>query len=312
MSRWQRYWFADGGRHGLAVVRIAVALALLLSLARLATHPHLVAPSGLYRPVGIWMLGGGAPPPAALVDLLWVLAWAGTAGMLLGIATRVTTVIGFVAGVAIASLSFSSSVTWSHQYNVVFLAQLALLGARSGDALSLDALIRRLRGLPRVELARSYQWSLRLVQLAVGLMFVGAVFHKLVHSDFTLRWAFSDNLRHHLLVKYDLAGLARPPLVDWLVDDVWRYRTAAVLNLVAQLAPLLAIVFVRRPVVRAAAGACFVIEVIGLGLVVDLWNLHWLPLAAVFVDWDRLIAWTARRLGRPPPPPPPPPLVGWR
>ena len=31
---------------------------------------------------------------------------------------------------------------------MVFLAQLAFLGARGGDALSLDALIRRRRGLP--------------------------------------------------------------------------------------------------------------------------------------------------------------------
>jgi hypothetical protein len=38
-----------------------------------------------------------------------------------------------------------------------------------------------------------------------------------------------------------------------------------------------------------------VIETIGLGLVVDLWNLHWLPLYAVFVDWDALIAWIRRR-----------------
>lgn len=311
VSRWTRYWFDDGGRHALAIVRVAVATAVLACLLRLVHDPTLVAPQGLYRPVGIWMLLGHTPPPPALIAALMVIAWVATIAMLLGLVTRAATAVSFVAGVALAAVSHSHQAHWSHVYNVVFLAQLALLGGRAGDALSLDALIRRWRGLPALDLPRAYQWSLRLVQLAVALMFVGAVFHKLAHAHFTLRWALSDNLRHHLLVKYDLAGLERPALVDWLLADVWRYRTAAVLNMITQLAPLFAVIFVRRPLVRLVCGLAFVVEVLGLGLVVDLWNLHWLPLAAVFVDWDRLIAWVNRaRHGRPPHVPPT--LVGWR
>ena len=34
MGRWQRYWFDDGGRHALAIVRICVALSVLASLVR--------------------------------------------------------------------------------------------------------------------------------------------------------------------------------------------------------------------------------------------------------------------------------------
>jgi hypothetical protein len=143
------------------------------------------------------------------------------------------------------------------------------------------------------------------VQLAVALMFVGAVFHKLAHGHFTLRWALSDNLRHHLMVKYDLAGLDRPALVDWILADVWRYRTAACLNLITQLTPLVAVIFASRPLLRLVGGLAFVGEILGLGLVVDLWNLHWLPLAAVFVDWDRIIE-------RFRPSPVPKTLVDWR
>jgi hypothetical protein len=257
------------------------------------------------------MLLGHTPPPGAVVAILWVLAWAGTFAMLVGVASRAAVAVSFGASVALASLSFSGSDHWSHQYNVVFLAQLALLGGRCGDTLSADAWIRGLRGLPPIDLPRAYQWSLRLVQLAVALMFVGAFFHKWAHGQFTLRWALSDNLRHHLLVKYDLAGLERPALVEWIIDDVWRYRAAAVLNLISQLAPLAAIVFARRPLVRAVCGMFFVVEVIALGLVVSLWNLHWLPLAAVFVDWDRLIAFAGRLIGRAARPPPVTP-AGWR
>lgn len=250
------------------------------------------------------MIFGHLVPPPPVVTALWILAIGASALMFVGLFSRISTAISLVAALALASASFSSSATWSHQYNVVFLAQLAFLGARGGDALSVDALIRRWRGLSPIDVPRGYQWSIRLVLLAVALMFAGAAFHKILHGHFTLRWALSDNLRHQLLVRYDLAGLPRPWVADWIIDDVSRYRTAAVLNLISQASPILACVFVRRPMIRALCGGFFVLETIALGLVVNLWNWHWLPLVAVFIDWDRLAS-----LVRPSLPPPAP--DGW-
>lgn len=288
--RWARYWFDDGGRFALACVRIGVAVAVLLTLRNIAELPEpLAAPAGVYRPVGIWMLLGSAPPPPSFVEALWAVAWVATFAMLVGLSSRIAVIASFVTSVALASLIFSAkSVSWSHQHNVVFVAQLALVGGRVGDALSLDAVIRRLRGLPPLDVPRGYQWSLRLCQLAVALMFVSAAFFKLAQGQFTLRWALSDNLRHHLLVRFDLADQPRPPVADWLLQSVWRWRVAALLNIVSQLAPLFAVLFVRRPWIRALAGLFFAIEVLALGLVVDLWDLRWLPLVAVFIDWDAL------------------------
>jgi hypothetical protein len=324
VTRWQRYWFGDGGRTSAAMVRIAIATSVLMTLQRLATLStvHIPGPAELYRPVGIWMLFGHLVPPPGVVTALWVVALSATVLMLVGLWSRAATAASLVAALALTSASFASSPSWSHQYNVVFLAQLAFLGARGGDTLSLDALIRRWRGLPPLDVPRGYQWSLRLVQLAVALMFAGAAFHKILHGHFTLRWALSDNLRHQLLVRYDLAGLPRPAFADWIIDDVWRFRAAAVLNLISQAAPILACVFVRRPLVRALAGGFFALEIIALGLVVGLWNPHWLPLVAAFIDWERvapvtriLAALVPRRfaalvsenIGAPPPPVPP----GW-
>lgn len=297
MKRWRRYWFAEGGRGAAAVVRIALATAVLLTLHQLATRStvHIPAPAEVYRPVGIWMIFGYLVPPAPVVVALWVVAIGATLMMLVGLYARASTAVSFVAALALASASFSGSASWSHQYNVVFLAQLAFLGARGGDVWSIDALVRRRRGLRLLDVPRGYQWSLRLVQLAVALMFAGAAFHKIAHGHFTLRWALSDNLRNQLLVTFDLAGRPRPAIADWIIDDVWRYRTAATLNLLSQSAPMLACIFVRRPLIRAMAGGFFVLETVALGLVVGLWNQHWLPLVAVFIDWDRLYAALARR-----------------
>jgi hypothetical protein len=298
VGRWDRYWFAPGGRTTVAVLRIAIAISVLMSLWRLWHLPPFVAPEGVYRPVGVWMLLGRTPPPDVLVGALWVLAWAGTVAMLVGFCSRAATAVSFAASVSLAALSFSGNLHWSHQYNVTFLAQLALLGARCGDTLSVDALVRRLRGRPARDVPRGYQWSVRLVLLAVSMMFVGAAFHKIATGQFTLRWALSDNLRNQLLIRYDMVGIPRPAIVDWLLEDVWRYRTAALLNLVSQLAPLFAVVFVRRPLVRALGGVMYVIEVLALGFVMSLWNWPWLLLAVVYVDWDWLVGRVTRIVRR--------------
>src|SRR5690606_32311964 len=66
VNRWQRYWFSDGGRTSLAIVRIAVAASVLLTLVRLDdvfSAGDLPTSSALYRPVGIWMALGDRPPP---------------------------------------------------------------------------------------------------------------------------------------------------------------------------------------------------------------------------------------------------------
>jgi hypothetical protein len=294
---WNRYWHAPGGRYSAAVLRVAIATSVLMSLWRLWHLDRLAADAAIYRAVGIWRLLGASPPPEALVSALWVAAWAGTFAMLVGLRTRTATAVSALASIALAALSFSGRAHWSHQYNVTLLAQLAFLGARGGDALSVDAALRRLRRLPALDLPGAYQWSVRLVLLAVSLMFVGAALHKLGASSMRLDWALSDNLRHQLLVRYDLTGIERPPIVEWLLAESWRYRGAALANLATQLAPALAVALVHRPLVRAAAGAAFVLEVLGLGVVMLLWNWPWLPLAAVYIDWDALRAWIRRRAG---------------
>lgn len=302
MNRWNRYWFAEGGRYSVAVLRIALALTVWFSLAKLRGSWPPNAPGGsgvgLYHPIGLWMLLGDDPPSVATIDLLWSVARVSTLAMLLGAFTRTATVVSFLSSVALASLYYSGNGSWSHQYNVVFIAQLAYFGARGGDTLSLDAAARRLRGLPALDVAGGYQWSVRLVQLAVALMFASGMFHKVVHYYPSLDWVLSDNLRHHLLVRFDLIGNDRTAVADWLLQDVWRYRTAAALNLIAQTCPLVACFLMKRPVLRALGGVMFAVETIALVLVMDLWNLHWLPLAAVFVDWDALIAWGRALVGR--------------
>jgi hypothetical protein len=295
-QRWCGYWVAPGGRISAAALRIATAVALLWMLVRLAEpgsppefHHH-----------GIWMLYPGRPSAAALTAITWT-AWLSTIALLFGVATRATHAVSAIATMAIAAYAVSGEVTWSHGDVPPVLASLALLGARSGDALSFDAWWRARRG-GRSATAASYQGSVRLVQLAVAAVFVLAACEKLLAGGWSLGWALSDSLRHHLLAWYDASGTPRTPVANWLLGGAaWRYELGACLSLLCQLSPVLAVIFVRRPWIRALAGALWCSEVLGLGLVMNLWNLHWLPLGAAFIDWDALaVRLGARREAAPP------------
>ncbi|HTR50884.1 MAG TPA: hypothetical protein VMJ10_09270 [Kofleriaceae bacterium] len=283
---WQRYWFAPGGRIAAAAIRIAVATSLLWMLWRIGSDTSL--PSQLYYKQGIWMLYPGRPSAAVLAALTDV-AWVATAAMLLGLCTRASHAVSLVATMAIAAYGVSDSPTWSHTDVPPILASFALLGARSGDALSLDAWWRKRRGV-ELPIGAGYQRSVRLVQLAVAAVFALAAYEKLKSGGFGLGWALSDNLRNQLLTRFDWIGAERTAVASWLLAAPWHYELAACASMISQSAPILAVFFVRRPWLRAVVGTLWCAEVVGLGHVMNLWNLHWLPLAAAFVDWDALAA----------------------
>ena len=292
-QRWCSYWLAPGGRISAAVLRIAVAVSLLWMLARIADHP----PPAAFHHHGIWMLYPGRPSAAVVTAITWT-AWLSTIALLLGVATRATHAASAIATLAIAAYAVSGEVTWSHGDVPPVLASLALLGARSGDALSIDAWWRARAPRGRRTAAAGYQHSVRLVQLVVAAVFVLAAYEKLRAGGLWLGWALSDSLRHHLLAWYDGSGSPRTPVANWLLSGgAWRYELGAFVNLVSQLSAVLAVIFVRRPWIRAIAGALWCSEVTGLGLVMNLWNGHWLPLGAAFIDWDAVAARLGARLG---------------
>jgi hypothetical protein len=295
--RWRDYWSAPGGRISAGMLRIAIALSLLLMLRRIvdAGTPSL----NLYFKHGLWLLYPGRPS-AAVLAAVTAIAWGSGIAMLVGAFSRGAAVVSAIATMALAAYAASGKPTWSHTDVPPVLASLAFLGARGGDAVSLDAWYRAWRGRRRT--AGAYQASIRLVQLTAAAVFVLAGFEKLRAGGPTLAWALSDNLRNQLTTWFDSFGTPMTPVASWLVVEAWRYKLAACLNLVSQLCPVLAVIFVRRPWIRAVAGGMWCLEVIALGMVMGLWNLWWLPLAAVFVDWDALAAWFGARPREEPPP----------
>ncbi|MEE9131738.1 MAG: DCC1-like thiol-disulfide oxidoreductase family protein [Phycisphaerales bacterium] len=301
---WTRYWFTSGGLISVAMVRIAIALAVLLSWRRAVPQDYgrylESKPANLYSPDGVLKFFGDVlPSPVFFEAWKWV-ALVSTVFMLIGLFSRISTFVSLVSNLILVSLLSSFTPGWSHGYNVVFLAQIAFLFARSGDALSADAIMDAFRSKQRFSLdgktQRSYSGAVLLAQWAVVLMFANAAFWKLQIDGYQFGWVFSDNLRHQLAVRYYGMGETPPAFVEWLMADQWRYKGFALGNIMSQLLPLGACIFVRRPILRFVFGSFFVVETLGLGIVMGLWDTHWLPLAAIFIDWDRCIPWTGSKL----------------
>lgn len=287
VERWRSYWTAPGGRLSCAFVRIAIACSLACTIVRMRIHA-IDARSTIYYAHGIWHAYPGRPPDA-LLAALGAIAVVATFALAVGAWSRLAHAFSLVAVLAIATHEASSQVAWSHQNVPPLLASLAFLGARGGDALSIDAWRRRRRGLPRLDLAGAYQGSVRLVQLTIASIFFFAAICKLASGGPTLGWALSDNLRHQLLLRFDWFGRTRTHAASWLLVRSWRYEACALANLVAQLVPMIAVVAIDRPRVRLVCGLVWIGELVGLGVVMAYWDLHWLPLAAAFVDWDWLL-----------------------
>ncbi|HEU4734401.1 MAG TPA: hypothetical protein VFT22_41205 [Kofleriaceae bacterium] len=286
-ARWCSYWLAPGGQYSAAALRIAIAVSLLWLL----SHDYPIADqpaSASYYRIGIWQLYPGRPGPE-LLSVIEVIAWLSTAALLVGAWTRTAHAISLISVLALATYGVSDTPTWSHADAPPLLASFAFLGARGGDVLAVDAWWRRWRGRAQPAPA-AYQASVRLVQIAVAAVFLIAGYCKL-RAGGGLAWALSDNLRNQLLVRFDWLQLPRTPVAQWLLGAPWRYELCAMLNLISQTSQLAAVFLVRRPVWRALIGALYCAEVIGLAVVMDLWNLNWLALAAAYIDWDALVAW---------------------
>jgi hypothetical protein len=145
-----------------------------------------------------------------------------------------------------------------------------------------------------------YRWPVLLAQWAVAFMFFNAAYWKLASDDFHAGWALSDNLRHQLAMQhYCTLGRDPPWLPAWIMANEYRYKAAALGNLMSQSMPILACLFIGHPLLRAFFGSFFFLEVLAIGAIMFMGLWDWspfLPLYAVFIDWDRLILWLRSRL----------------
>ncbi len=247
-----------------------------------------------YQPIGLLCLFGARVPPAALFDACYAVLCVSSWLVLVGLFSRISLLASVVCLELLFGLQYSFLPHWCHPPLGILLPALAMLVGPRSTALSLDALLDRWRGLDprRLEEARLLaRGPVLLAQLSLALIFASAGLCKAyLTSREPFAWVFSDNLRNLILIQHDKLGRPLPWLLQYAVAHSWVCRALALGNLLAQFAPLGACFCVRRPLLRALFGGVFLLEMLGLDIVMGICNPLWYPLLAFFIDWDRLFA----------------------
>lgn len=305
LKKWQNYWFLKKGFLSIGICRIAVFLSILLTHLDITpfNYQNLLdsQPLDLYQPVGVLKFFGNTPPSASFLESCESVAFVSTWFAIIGLLSRVSMPVSVISNLILVSVMYSWTAGWPHGRNVVFLAGLAFMFAPAGDSLSLDAMLKAWFNqkpfrLAKLKSKQSYQWSIFLAQFAVAFMYANACYWKLTRDNFQFGWVFSDNLRNALAVGWYRSKGNPPAHVAWIMSHEWAWKSLALGNIIAQGTIILACFLVKRPLWRFIFGSLFFFETLGLGIVVGLWNPEWLPLTALFVDWDRFFSWIGRQL----------------
>jgi hypothetical protein len=279
-ARVEGWLFAPGDARRLAALRIGLCGVLAL---RLAFGPYLDLahqPAALFRPISFMKLLPSMPPPAFVLPVQVV---AVTAAVLatLGLLTRVSLPVAWLAALPLIAMTSSLGKT-VHNDVLLLLSLLPLVPSAAGAAWSLDAR-RRGGGVPTA--SWRFGWPVRSAMLVVAGAYFFSGFAKLLHAG--PAWVTSGNLRWVLYASSDAQGHANQVAL-FVADRPWLAHLLAAGSLATELCfPLV----LWRPRLR------WVLVPAVLALHAGIWaamRLNYWPMAAtvliVLVDWPALVA----------------------
>jgi hypothetical protein len=274
--RAEAWLLAPGDPRRLAAVRIGLCALLA---ARLARGPYLELagqPAALFRPISFLRLLERMPS-AEVVAVLQALALAAAVLAMVGLLTRVTLPLAWLAALPLVAMT-SSLGKVVHNDVLLLLCLVPLLPSPAGAAWSLDA---RLRARPGP--GGAFGWPVRTAMVVVAGAYCCSGLAKLLHAG--PAWVTSGNLRWVLYGSSD-AQAAPNPLALFVADRPVLAHLVALATLAVELGfplvlwrPRLAWLFV--PAVLAMHAG------IGLAMRLD-YSAMAATVLIVMVDWPAL------------------------
>ena len=297
------YWFSPGCQKSYQFSRYAFAL-LYLYLANLwIGYPTTLniesSVSSLdpeaYRPLGILSLFGTTPPPMIFFKVCIQLLQICPIALFLGFFSRLSLAGCTVGLFGLAIYQYGYCAEWSHGFSPLLVSSLPfLLGPRHNSGFDGWFNKWRNRDWTRTEECRA-RVAVMSTQVMISLVFLNAAFFKFYAHGEGLNaffpWVFSDNLRNIIIRQHVIFDAPLNGLFRYIVTHEFAFKGMAVGNILAQSLPFMALFFMRRPMLRFLCGVALGMEVIGLGVIMGIWNIHWLLFIAFFIDWDRLPFW---------------------
>ena len=196
-ATWNTFWFAPAAPWSLGLCRAGFfASFYILFLARTDLRWYALFPPAFYQPRSFfaWLF-----LPMPNWDVMNGLVTAFEISVMLaalGLMTRLATLTAFWLSLYVLGVQFNYGyLHWAHAIVPIVMGILAL--SPCGDALSLDALLRRIMRGKSPEAGGQYRWPIQLVRLVFVTVFLAAGLAKLRQAG--LEWVLSDTLRNYFL-----------------------------------------------------------------------------------------------------------------
>jgi hypothetical protein len=216
VAAWNRFWFEPTETSTLALVRIALGVVVIAWTLSLAGDlfpffaPYGIQPSQL-QTAGSWGLLALTDGDLALGGLYAALLLA-AAALAVGFHTRLAALITFV---SILSLERRSPFVLNAGDHLLRILALYVMLAPAGAALSLDRWRAR---RPFWEFPERAPWALRLMQLQLSFVYLGAVWAKVRGTTWNDGTAISYALRLTDLERFPVPGfVSRVPEISALI-----------------------------------------------------------------------------------------------
>jgi hypothetical protein len=292
------YWFGPNFELSFCICRSALGLMYLFTFYKWSSFNFETYFSGVnpanYRPLGLFLLLGNEMPPQWVFQACYPILGISSVFLILGFLTRLSLLGCILSLIGVSQLFYGFEIGWSHGFSPLIVTSIPmLLGPR--ERYGLDGIIRRWFGWQVSVQEQSFaRTAVLLSQISIAAVFLNAACFKL-HAygeglRYFLPWALSDNLRNVIIRQHIVLNKEMNPFFAFIVSHPWAYQGMALGNLFCQSIPMVGCLLVRRPVLRFACGFFMCLEVLGLGIVMGIWNPHWLLFLTLFVDWDRLLS----------------------
>ncbi len=235
-AAWAAFFYgARRNASDLCVLRIIFFLGtLVVVLARRYELWGEVTPE-LWQPVWFYRVLHIPPPSPELVPVLARLWHVALFLSALGLCTRASTIVAATLSIYFFSLQHCWGFV-GHSTALPTLCTVVFALSRAGDAYSLDALMRRRRGLPEGRIAEhaaegAYTWPVQIMRLGFCIVFTAAGLTKLRHAG--LLWLTTDQMR--LIFVTHASILPEEPMLALTIAKLhWLCRIAAIGTIVAE------------------------------------------------------------------------------
>lgn len=284
-GRWHRWWFAPEPPDNLGLCRL-LFFGLLLAYYLPVSHVGWGSvPASFRNPIWLFerlhlpILSDAA---LAVCVVVWKVALALSC---VGLLTRAGTAVAFGLGFYLIGVPYNFGKT-DHMTAIVVWTMGILALSRCGDAWSVDAWIRRRRGLIPPPPGGEYRWPVRAVWVTMATIFFAAGMAKVIQGG--PAWVFSDHMAISLVQRY--YDVNAPPPLDWglrVAQHPLLSRGMAAGSVLLELAAPLAL-FSRRA--RRFVPWMLLAMQVGIGLLMDVWFTRFMFAYLFWVPWGSIFA----------------------